>query len=61
MERGDLRTTQEEADVIVTQQMVHLASQGVQSIQVISDDTACSGEANMASSHGWNQTWKVIN
>jgi len=39
VERPDLRTTHEEADVIMVQQMVLLASSGVPSIRVISDDT----------------------
>ena len=39
MEKTDLKTTHEEADVIIVQQIVHLALKGAQSIQVISDDT----------------------
>ncbi len=38
-ERPDLRTTHEEADVIITQQVVHLANAGENSIRVLSDDT----------------------
>ena len=38
-ERLDLRTTHEEADVIMVQQMFLLASAGVSSIRIISDDT----------------------
>ena len=37
--RDDIRTTHEEADVIIVQQMVQLASIGVQNILVICDDT----------------------
>ena len=37
--RHDLRTTHEEADVVMVQQMVHIASAGATSIRVISDDT----------------------
>ena len=38
-ERPDLRTTHEEADVIIIQQVVHLANSGKLSIRVIADDT----------------------
>ena len=38
-ERPDLRTTHEEADVIIVQQVVHLAETGKTSIRVIADDT----------------------
>lgn len=38
-ERQDLRTTHEEADVIIVQQVVHLAGIGRDSIRVIADDT----------------------
>lgn len=37
--RHDLRTTHEEADVVIVQQMVHVALTGASSIRVISDDT----------------------
>ena len=37
--RDDIRTTHEEADVIIMQQMVQLATRGVQNIRVICDDT----------------------
>ena len=37
--RDDIRTTHEEADVIIVQQMVQLASIAVQNIYVICDDT----------------------
>ena len=37
--RHDLRTTHEEADVVIVQQMVHIALTGAPSIRVISDDT----------------------
>ncbi len=39
MERQDLRTTHEEADVIIAQQVVHLAETGHNSIRVLADDT----------------------
>ena len=39
MPRDDIRTTHEEADVIIVQQMVQLGSIGVQNIRVICDDT----------------------
>ena len=39
LKRQDLRTTHEEADVIITQQVVHLAKAGKQSICVVADDT----------------------
>lgn len=38
-ERADLHTAHEEADVIIAQQVVHLADSGKMSIRVISDDT----------------------
>ena len=38
-ERADLRTTHEEADVIIIQQAVHSANSGKNSIRVIADDT----------------------
>lgn len=38
-EREDLRTTQEEADIIIVQQMVRIAETGVSSIKVICEDT----------------------
>lgn len=38
-ERSDLCTTHEEADVIIVQQVVHLANTGKSSIRVIADDT----------------------
>ena len=37
--RHHLRTTHKEADVVMVQQMVHIASAGATSIRVISDDT----------------------
>ena len=37
--RHDLHTTHEEADVVIVQQMVHVALTGASSIRVISDDT----------------------
>ena len=37
--RDDLRTTHEEADVIIVQQMVNLSQHGCLSIKVICDDT----------------------
>ena len=39
VERIDLRTTHEEADVIIVQQVVHLACSRITSIRVIADDT----------------------
>ena len=38
-ERQDLRTTHEEADVIIAQHVVHLAETGHNSIRVLADDT----------------------
>ena len=38
-ERPDLRTSHEEADVIIIQQVVHLAETGKKTINVIADDT----------------------
>lgn len=38
-ERHDLKTTHEEADVIIVQHMVHLASTGLTHIRVVCDDT----------------------
>jgi len=38
-ERIDLWTTHEEADVIIVQQVVKIANEGVKSIRVICDDT----------------------
>lgn len=38
-ERQDLRTTHEEADVIIAQQVVHLAETGHSNIRVLADDT----------------------
>ena len=38
-QRNDLRTTHEEADIIIVQQMVHLCSQDIQCVHIISDDT----------------------
>ncbi len=38
-ERPDIRTTHEEADVIIIQQVVHLAKSGKNSIRVVADDT----------------------
>ena len=38
-ERPDLRTTHEEADVIIIQQVVYLASAGKSNIHVLADDT----------------------
>ena len=39
MERTDLRTTHEEADVIIVLQAIHLACLGKQSIHIVADDT----------------------
>ena len=39
MERMELRTTHEGADIIVVQQAIHLASLGKQSIHIVADDT----------------------
>ena len=38
-ERTELRTTHEEADVIVVQQAIHLASLDKQSIHIVANDT----------------------
>lgn len=38
-ERPDLRTTHEEADVMIIQQVVHLAETGKKEIKVVADDT----------------------
>ena len=38
-QRHDIKTTHEEADVIIVQQVVHLASARVTNIRVICDDT----------------------
>ena len=37
--RPDLKTTHEEADVIIVQRVIHLSNRGVDTIQVICDDT----------------------
>jgi len=39
LQRVDLRTTHEEADVIIVQRVVKLAEDGVSSMKVICDDT----------------------
>ena len=38
-QRNDLRTTHEEADIIIVQQMVHLCSQDMQCVHIILVDT----------------------
>ena len=38
-ERNEFRTTHEEADVVIIQQAVHLATTGINSIRVVADDT----------------------
>ena len=45
MERANLRTIHNEADVIVTQQIVHLVQEGVLNIQVISEDKIISSSS----------------
>ena len=37
--RHDLRTSHEEADAIIPQQVVHIASKGMRHISVVCDDT----------------------
>ena len=39
IQRCDLKTSHEEADVIIPQQVVHIAAQGIRCISVVCDDT----------------------
>ena len=38
-ERADLRTSHEEADVVIVQHAVHLADLGKMSVRVVAEDT----------------------
>ena len=65
IQRQDLRTSHEEADVIIAQQAVYAVSQGVKTVSVVCDDTTClycfsntiyTGKPYMLPSDGRNYT-----